>query len=104
MLHELNIDESEVPRMCLELYREHGTTMAGLKVQENSEKHNLQRICCLVSTPDPVLRNLLLSMLQRKIFTNSDKEHAAQLLHKNNPLTQRQQKCLSQEESSVNQL
>lgn len=33
MLHKLHIEESEVPRMCLELYREHGTTMAGLKVK-----------------------------------------------------------------------
>lgn len=32
MSQHLHIDESEVPRMCLELYREHGTTMAGLKV------------------------------------------------------------------------
>lgn len=32
MLHNLQIEESEVPRMCLELYKEHGTTMAGLKV------------------------------------------------------------------------
>lgn len=33
MLHKLHMEESEVPRMCLELYREHGTTMAGLKVK-----------------------------------------------------------------------
>lgn len=33
MLKFLHIEESEVPRMCLELYREHGTTMAGLKVK-----------------------------------------------------------------------
>lgn len=32
MLHYLDIEETEVPKMCLELYREHGTTMAGLKV------------------------------------------------------------------------
>lgn len=33
MLHYLKMEESEVPRMCLELYREYGTTMAGLKVK-----------------------------------------------------------------------
>lgn len=33
MLKYLHMDESEVPRMCLELYREYGTTMAGLKVR-----------------------------------------------------------------------
>ncbi|CAB4311409.1 unnamed protein product [Prunus armeniaca] len=26
------IEESEVPRMCLQLYREYGTTMTGLKL------------------------------------------------------------------------
>lgn len=33
MLNHLNIEESEVPRMCLDLYKEYGTTMAGLKVR-----------------------------------------------------------------------
>lgn len=33
MLQYLHIEESEVPRMCLQLYRECGTTMAGLKVK-----------------------------------------------------------------------
>ena len=33
MLHKLHIEESEIPKMCLELYREYGTTMAGLKVK-----------------------------------------------------------------------
>ncbi|KAJ4727953.1 Haloacid dehalogenase-like hydrolase (HAD) superfamily protein [Melia azedarach] len=31
MLQHLHIDETKVPSMCLELYREYGTTMAGLK-------------------------------------------------------------------------
>lgn len=35
MLRHLNIEESEVPRMCLELYKEYGTTMAGLKVKQS---------------------------------------------------------------------
>ena len=35
MLRQLHIDDNEVPRMRLDLYREYGTTMAGLKV--NSE-------------------------------------------------------------------
>lgn len=33
MLQHLQMDESVVPRMCLELYKEYGTTMAGLKVK-----------------------------------------------------------------------
>ena len=32
MLNKLHIEESQVPKMCLDLYKEHGTTMAGLKV------------------------------------------------------------------------
>lgn len=97
----LHIDESEVPRMCLELYREHGTTMAGLKVMylvldyyyyyycyfsgqieslsikfqavgyefDNDEFHAFVhgKLPYEKLKPDPVLRNLLLSMPQRKI-------------------------------------
>lgn len=33
MLERLGIEESQVPKMCLDLYIEHGTTMAGLKVK-----------------------------------------------------------------------
>lgn len=32
MLEHLHIEESKVPKMCLDLYLEHGTTMAGMKV------------------------------------------------------------------------
>jgi len=32
MLNKLHIEESQVPKMCVDLYKEHGTTMAGLKV------------------------------------------------------------------------
>ncbi|XP_056163039.1 suppressor of disruption of TFIIS isoform X1 [Syzygium oleosum] len=87
MLHKLHIEESEVPRMCLELYREHGTTMAGLKALgyefDNDEFHAYVhgRLPYETLKPDPVLRNLLLSMPQRKIiFTNGDKAHVDQVL------------------------
>lgn len=87
MLHHLNIDESIVPTMCLDLYREYGTTMAGLKALgykfDNDEFHAYVhgRLPYEALKPDPVLRNLLLSMPQRKIiFTNADKAHAAKVL------------------------
>ncbi|XP_012083036.1 uncharacterized protein C24B11.05 isoform X1 [Jatropha curcas] len=87
MLHHLHIEESEVPRMCLELYREYGTTMAGLKVLgyefDDDEFHAIAhgRLPYEKLKPDPVLRNLLLSIPQRKIiFTNADKGHAAEVL------------------------
>lgn len=85
----LNIEECEVPSMCLDLYREHGTTMAGLKALgyefNNDEFHALVHgtLPYHALKPDLVLRNLLLSMPQRKIiFTNADKAHAAQVLHR----------------------
>ncbi|XP_024191323.1 uncharacterized protein C24B11.05 isoform X1 [Rosa chinensis] len=87
MLQHLQIEESEVPKMCLELYREHGTTMAGLKALghefDDDEFHAYVhgRLPYDALKPDLVLRNLLLSMPQRKIiFTNADKAHAAEVL------------------------
>ncbi|XP_068661543.1 uncharacterized protein C24B11.05-like [Aristolochia californica] len=87
MLHHLQIEESEVPKMCLDLYKEYGTTMAGLRALgyefDNDEFHAFVhgRLPYETLKPDPVLRNLLLSMPQRKIiFTNADKAHAAQVL------------------------
>jgi len=73
MRHHLLIEESQIAKMCLDLYKEYGTTMAGLKalgyefdndefhanVHGTSPYHNLR--------PDPVLRTLLLSIPQRKI-------------------------------------
>ncbi|XP_024932772.1 suppressor of disruption of TFIIS isoform X2 [Ziziphus jujuba] len=89
MLRHLQIEESEVPKMCGELYREYGTTMAGLKAFgyefDNDEFHAYVhgRLPYDVLKPDLLLRNLLLSMPQRKIiFTNADKAHAAQVLHR----------------------
>ncbi|KAK1354433.1 Suppressor of disruption of TFIIS [Heracleum sosnowskyi] len=87
MLEHLEIEEDNVPRMCLELYKEHGTTMAGLKALgyefDNDEFHAYVhgRLPYDNLKPDPVLRNLLLSMPQRKIiFTNADEAHASQVL------------------------
>lgn len=73
MLEHLEIKEDNVPKMCLELYREHGTTMAGLKALgyefDNDEFHAYVhgRLPYDTLKHDPVLRNLLLSMPQRKI-------------------------------------
>ncbi|GFP85388.1 uncharacterized protein c24b11.05 [Phtheirospermum japonicum] len=73
MLHQLNIEESEVPRMCLELYKEYGTTMTGLKVLgykfDNDEYHAYVhgRLPYEFLKPDP-------------IFTNADEAHVAQVL------------------------
>lgn len=89
MLQQLKMEESEVPRMCLELYREHGTTMAGLKALgyefDNDEFHAFVhgRLPYETLKPDPVLKNLLLSMPQRKIiFTNADRAHVLEVLER----------------------
>ncbi|KAJ9544022.1 hypothetical protein OSB04_023729 [Centaurea solstitialis] len=89
MLTYLKIEESQVPDMCLDLYREHGTTMAGLKGLgyefDNDAFHGFVHgtLPYHLLKPDLVLRNLLLSMPQRKlIFTNADQAHAAQVLHR----------------------
>ncbi|THU64459.1 hypothetical protein C4D60_Mb01t26690 [Musa balbisiana] len=87
MLHHLQIEESQVPKMCLELYKEYGTTMAGLKALgyefDDDEFHAYVhgRLPYEILKPDPLLRNLLLSMPQRKIIlTNADRAHAARVL------------------------
>ncbi|KAL3631361.1 hypothetical protein CASFOL_024345 [Castilleja foliolosa] len=87
MLHHLNIEESEIPRMCLDLYKEYGTTMTGLKVlgyefdNDEYQAYVHGRLPYELLKPDPVLRNLLLSMPQQKIiFTNADEVHVAKVL------------------------
>ncbi|XP_074283066.1 uncharacterized protein C24B11.05 [Silene latifolia] len=89
MLEHLHIDETEVPTMCLELYREYGTTMAGLKVLgyefDYDEFHEYVHGSLPYENlkPDPLLRNILLSTPQRKIiFTNSDRAHVVRSLKK----------------------
>jgi len=87
MVEVLKIDESKVASMCIDLYKSHGTTMAGLKALgydfDNDHFHSFVhgRLPYENLRPDPVLRSLLLSMPQRKIiFTNSDKVHATKTL------------------------
>ncbi|KAF5462310.1 hypothetical protein F2P56_018330 [Juglans regia] len=88
MLQHLHMEGAEVPRLCLELYKEYGTTMAGLKALgyefDNDEFHAYVhgRLPYEVLKPDPALRNLLLSLPQKRkiIFTNADKAHTAQVL------------------------
>lgn len=87
MVEVLKIDESKVPSMCVDLYKSHGTSMAGLKVLgyefDNDDFHSFVhgKLPYENLSPDPVLRSLLLSIPQRKIiFTNSDKVHATKTL------------------------
>ncbi|KAL5155856.1 Suppressor of disruption of TFIIS [Glycine soja] len=102
MLKHLHMEESEVPKICVDLYREYGTTMAGLKAFghefDNDEFHAYVhgRLPYKKLKPDPVLRNLLFSMPQlesipsnyktwkspSQVFTNADQAHAHQVLNR----------------------
>ncbi|ERN07931.1 uncharacterized protein C24B11.05 [Amborella trichopoda] len=88
MVKKLGIEKEKVPALCDLLYKNYGTTMAGLRAIEYEFEyddyhgfvhgrlpyHNLKT--------DPILRNLLFNMPQRKlIFTNADKNHAVKALN-----------------------
>lgn len=86
---KLGVEKSRVPDLCRELYQSYGTTMAGLRVMgyefDYDDYHSFVhgRLPYENLKPDPVLKNLILSMPQRKIiFTNSDKVHAAKVLNR----------------------
>ncbi|KAF3454679.1 hypothetical protein FNV43_RR05127 [Rhamnella rubrinervis] len=87
MIQKLGMEENKVPELCVSLYKEYGTTMAGLRAIgydfEYDDFHGFVhgRLPYNILKPDPVLRGLLLSLPFRKvIFTNSDKVHAARAL------------------------
>ncbi|KAK1272091.1 hypothetical protein QJS04_geneDACA021591 [Acorus gramineus] len=87
MIEELGIEASKIPDMCNVLYKNYGTTMAGLRAIgydfDHDEYHRFVhgRLPYDKLKPDPVLRHLLLSLpLRRLIFTNADKIHAAKAL------------------------
>ncbi|KAL0292045.1 UNVERIFIED_CONTAM: hypothetical protein Scaly_2608500 [Sesamum calycinum] len=87
MLQHLQIEETEVPRMCLSCTKNMEQQWLVLKALgyefDNDEFHAYVhgRLPYELLKPDPLLRNLLLSMPQQKIiFTNADEAHAAQVL------------------------
>ncbi|KAJ4832129.1 hypothetical protein Tsubulata_038669 [Turnera subulata] len=87
MIEKLGIEESQVPDLCISLYRHYGTTMAGLRAIgykfDYDDFHGFVhgRLPYDLLKPDPVLRSLLLSLPIRKvIFTNADKNHASRVL------------------------
>ncbi|MFS7977056.1 putative pyridoxal phosphatase [Helianthus anomalus] len=89
MAEKLGIDEEKIPELCNLLYKNYGTTMAGIRAIgydfDYDEYHSFVhgRLPYENLKPDPVLRSLLLSLPIRKfIFTNADKIHAAKVLSK----------------------
>lgn len=89
MVEKLGIDKNKIPELSNLLYKNYGTTMAGLRAIgydfDYDDYHSFVhgRLPYENLKPDPVLRSLLLNLPIRKvIFTNADKVHAAKVLSK----------------------
>ncbi|XP_059289929.1 uncharacterized protein LOC132043477 [Lycium ferocissimum] len=89
MVEKLGIERSKIAELGNLLYKNYGTTMAGLRAIgydfDYDEYHSFVhgRLPYENLRPDPVLRSLLLSVPIRKvIFTNADKVHAIKVLSK----------------------
>ncbi|OIT36959.1 PREDICTED: uncharacterized protein LOC109241417 [Nicotiana attenuata] len=89
MVEKLGIEQSKIAELGNLLYKNYGTTMAGLRAIgydfDYDEYHSFihGRLPYENLRPDPVLRSLLLSLPIRKvIFTNADKVHALKALNR----------------------
>ncbi|KAG8484795.1 hypothetical protein CXB51_021715 [Gossypium anomalum] len=89
MIKKLEMEEEKVPELCVSLYKQYGTTMAGLKAIgynfDYNEFHDFVhgRLPYQLLKPDPFLKTLLHSLPIRKvIFTNADKNHADIVLNR----------------------
>ncbi|ESR42353.1 hypothetical protein CICLE_v10012173mg [Citrus x clementina] len=87
MVEKLGIERSKIEDLGNLLYKNYGTTMAGLRAIgydfDYDDYHSFVhgRLPYENLKPDPVLRSLLLSLPLRKIiFTNADKVHAVKVL------------------------
>jgi putative hydrolase of the HAD superfamily len=87
MIEKLGIEESKISELSNLLYKNYGTTMAGLRAvgyqfdYDNYHSFVHGRLPYEKIKPDPVLRSILLSLPIRKlIFTNGDKVHAIKAL------------------------
>ena len=86
MQERLDIPPEEIPGLRRKFFETYGTTMRGLEVLYHIDTedylafvHDVPIEDCL--TPDPQLRQVLLSYPQRKlIFTNADCNHAERVL------------------------
>ncbi|KAF3330538.1 phosphate metabolism protein 8-like protein [Carex littledalei] len=87
MIEKLGIEESRISELSNLLYKNYGTTMAGLRAVgyqfDYDDYHSFVhgRLPYENIKPDHVLRSILLSLPIRKlIFTNGDKVHAIKAL------------------------
>ncbi|KAG9133274.1 hypothetical protein Leryth_021795 [Lithospermum erythrorhizon] len=91
MINKLGIEESKVPEMCVQLYKDYGTTMAGLRAvgydfdYDDYHSYVHGRLPYKLLKPDHVLRNILQSLPIRKIiFSNGNDAHVAKVLNRLN--------------------
>ncbi|KAG8096581.1 hypothetical protein GUJ93_ZPchr0013g37907 [Zizania palustris] len=89
MVEKLGIEESKIENLGNLLYKNYGTTMAGLRAVGYSfdydEYHSFVhgRLPYENIKPDPVLKHILKNLRIRKlIFTNGDKDHAVRALER----------------------
>uniref|UniRef100_A0A0D3EZ86 Uncharacterized protein n=2 Tax=Oryza TaxID=4527 RepID=A0A0D3EZ86_9ORYZ len=87
MIEKLGVEESISLELCVLLYKQYGTTMAGLRAvgyqfdYDDFHSYVHGRLAYEKIKPDPVLRNILLSLPIRKVvFTNGDRIHASRAL------------------------
>ncbi|KAF5750932.1 hypothetical protein HS088_TW03G01272 [Tripterygium wilfordii] len=89
VVEKLGIEESKITALGNLLYKNYGTTMAGLRAIgydfDYDEYHSFVhgRLPYEKLKPDPLLRHLLMTLPIRKvIFTNADKVHALKCLNR----------------------
>ncbi|XP_018677372.2 uncharacterized protein C24B11.05 isoform X3 [Musa acuminata AAA Group] len=89
LVEKLGIEDSKISDLCNLLYKNYGTTMAGLRAigysfdYDDYHRFVHGRLPYENLKADPVLGSLLLSLPLRKVvFTNADKAHAAKVLKK----------------------
>ncbi|XVE79562.1 hypothetical protein DITRI_Ditri14bG0068500 [Diplodiscus trichospermus] len=89
MIQKLGVEANKVSEINRVLYKNYGTSMAGLRAVgynfDYDDYHSFVhgRLPYQNLKPDPVLRNLLLSLPIRKVvFSNGDKVHVAKVLRK----------------------
>ncbi|HBX68208.1 MAG TPA: pyrimidine 5'-nucleotidase [Chloroflexi bacterium] len=87
MLEQMKIPEAEIPPLREHYFLHYGTTLRGLQIHHGiSMQDYLNFVHDLplheYLQPDPALRDLLLSLPQRRwIFTNSDQPHAERVMN-----------------------
>ncbi|CAI7874749.1 unnamed protein product [Closterium sp. NIES-53] len=88
MVQHLGFSADTSGEEAIRLYKEHGTSMAGLRAEgyafDFDDWHAFVhgRLPYHLLKPDPALRHLLESLPQRKfVFTNADRAHASRCLH-----------------------